>query len=42
MFNFKMGFNLEFGRDKSQDKLVKEHEYELLKLKQEKEEKKDG
>lgn len=39
MINLKFGINFEFTRDKSVDKLVKEHEYELLKLKQEKEEK---
>jgi hypothetical protein len=36
MFNFKINFNIEFGRDKSQDALVKEHEAELKKLKEEK------
>jgi hypothetical protein len=35
MVNFKFGINFEFIRDKSVDKLVKEHEYELLKLKKE-------
>jgi hypothetical protein len=37
MINIRFGFNFEFVRDKSVDKLVKEHEYEFLKLKQEKE-----
>ena len=40
MLTLKFGFTFEFTRDKSADKLVKEHEYELLKLKNEKEEEK--
>jgi hypothetical protein len=42
MVNFKFGINFEFIRDKSVDKLVKEHEYELLKLKAEREEKQNA
>jgi hypothetical protein len=42
MLNLKFGINFEFTRDKSVDKLVQEHEWELAKLKAEKEEKKDG
>lgn len=42
MVNFKFGINFEFIRDKSVDKLVKEHEAELAKLKAEQEGKEDG
>jgi len=42
MVNLKFGFNFEFNRDKSVDKLVKEHEAELAKLKAEKEKKANG
>ncbi len=38
MVNFKFGINFEFKRDKSEDKLIKEHEYELMVLKQKEEE----
>ena len=37
MVNLKFGFNFEFKRDKSEDKLITEHERELTKLKWEKE-----
>ena len=33
MINFKFGFNFEFKRDKSEDKLVLEHEQQLQDLK---------
>jgi hypothetical protein len=42
MVNFKFGINFEFIRDKSVDKLVKEHEAELAKLKAEKGTDEDG
>jgi hypothetical protein len=42
MVNFKFGINFEFIRDKSVDKLVKEHEIELAKLKAEREGKEDA
>jgi hypothetical protein len=37
MINLKFGFNFEFNRDKSKDKLVDEHEKELTELRKEKE-----
>lgn len=37
MVNISFGFNFSFVRDKSVDKLVKEHEADLAKLKAEKE-----
>lgn len=41
MLIIKFGINFELNRDKSVDALVKEHEKELQKLKDEKEAKKD-
>jgi hypothetical protein len=35
MVNFKFGINFEFNRDKSVDKLVKEHEAKLQKYEEE-------
>lgn len=42
MVNISFGFNFSFVRDKSVDKLVKEHEAELAKFKAEEEEKENG
>jgi hypothetical protein len=41
MVNLNFGFTFQFLRDKSADKLVKEHEAELAKLRAEKEKKDD-